>query len=78
MVPRCTIRMEKCSGGMKMVCTCDDEVAARDAEPVQDAGRQHVQLLLHLERHDDVPCNLLANCQCRNDQGRLLHHLHQR
>lgn len=27
MVPRCTIRLEKCSGGMKMVCSCDDEVA---------------------------------------------------
>ena len=27
MVPRCEIKMEKCSGGMKMVCSCDDEVA---------------------------------------------------
>jgi len=27
MVPRCTISMEKCAGGMKMVCTCDDEIA---------------------------------------------------
>ena len=27
MVPRCTIKMEKCEGGMKIVCTCDDPVA---------------------------------------------------
>jgi hypothetical protein len=27
MVPRCTIKMEKCTGGMKITCTCDDEVA---------------------------------------------------
>lgn len=28
MVPRCTIVMEKCSGGMKMTCTSDDKMAA--------------------------------------------------
>ena len=27
MVPRCTIKMEKCSGGMKMTCICDDPMA---------------------------------------------------
>jgi hypothetical protein len=24
MVPRCTMKVEKCAGGMKMTCTCDD------------------------------------------------------
>jgi len=28
MVPRCTMKMEKCKGGMKMTCTCEDQVAA--------------------------------------------------
>jgi hypothetical protein len=28
MVPRCTMKMEKVQGGMKMTCTCDDKVAA--------------------------------------------------
>jgi hypothetical protein len=28
MVPRCKIKMEKCTGGMRMVCTCDDATAA--------------------------------------------------
>ena len=27
MVPRCTIKMEKCAGGMKMTCVCDDAAA---------------------------------------------------
>lgn len=27
MVPRCTMKMEKCQGGMKMTCSCDDKVA---------------------------------------------------
>ena len=26
MVPRCTIKMEKCPGGMKITCTCDDKM----------------------------------------------------
>lgn len=27
MVPRCTMTMEKCPGGMKITCTCDDAMA---------------------------------------------------
>lgn len=27
MVPRCTMKFEKCQGGMKMTCTCDDQMA---------------------------------------------------
>jgi hypothetical protein len=27
MVPRCTMRMEKCTGGMKITCSCDDPMA---------------------------------------------------
>ncbi len=28
MVPRCTMKFEKCQGGMKITCTCDDEMSA--------------------------------------------------
>ena len=28
MVPRCTIKMEKCKDGMKMMCVCPDEMSA--------------------------------------------------
>jgi len=27
MLPRCTMRVEKCDGGMKITCSCEDEVA---------------------------------------------------
>src|SRR5271165_4814483 len=27
MVPRCTVKMEKCQGGMKIACICDDPMA---------------------------------------------------
>ena len=27
MVPRCTMKMEKCTGGMKVTCKCDDPTA---------------------------------------------------
>jgi hypothetical protein len=27
MVPRCTFKMEKCAGGMKITCSCDDKAA---------------------------------------------------
>src|SRR5260370_21441506 len=27
MVPRCTMKFEKCTGGMKMTCVCDDKMA---------------------------------------------------
>lgn len=48
-----------------------------DAEPVHDAARRHVLLLLHDERHDGL---LLqpdhGHVQVRNDQRRLLLDLH--
>ena len=27
MVPRCTMKFEKCTGGMKITCSCDDKTA---------------------------------------------------
>lgn len=27
MVPRCTMKIEKCQGGMKIICSCDDQMA---------------------------------------------------
>jgi hypothetical protein len=27
MVPRCTMKVEKCTGGMKITCVCDDKMA---------------------------------------------------
>ncbi len=42
MVPRCTITMEKCAGGMKVTCTCDNAMSAGVLqEPLHDDGRRH-------------------------------------
>jgi hypothetical protein len=27
-IPRCTMKMEKCDGGMKMMCDCEDKMSA--------------------------------------------------
>ncbi len=29
MVPRCTMKVEKCTGGMKVTCSCEDEMACK-------------------------------------------------
>ena len=43
MVPRCKITMDKCTGGMKMTCKCDDKMSATMlTEPVLDDGRGHL------------------------------------
>jgi hypothetical protein len=28
MVPRCTLKLEKCQGGLKLTCSCDDKMAS--------------------------------------------------
>ena len=80
MVPRCTMKMEKCDGGMKITCTTRRQDGRRhDPEPLHDDGRRHVLLLHDDERHDGV---LLqphdGHVQVRDDRGRRVHHLHQR
>ena len=80
MVPRCTIKMEKCTGGMKMQCVCDDKVAAGMLQNLCALpGRHDVQLLLHDERHDAVLVQSdHGYVQVREHQGRRLHHLRER
>jgi hypothetical protein len=54
-------------------------VVRHAAESLQDAVRRAVQLLLHVQRHGMLQmliCQLPL--QMRNDERRLLHHLHQR
>ena len=47
------------------------------AEYLPHAGRWHVQLLLHDERHGHVPMQFRhVQLQVRDDQRRRLHHLH--
>ena len=80
MVPRCTFRFEKCQGGMKITCVCDDPMARSMMQNLCTmlAGGMCI-LLLHDERHDGL---LLqpddGHVQVRDDRQGLLHHLHHR
>ncbi len=80
MVPRCTIRMEKCAGGMKMVCTCDDEIACGAMQNLCKmlAGGM-CSCCCTWNGMMMCQCNLCcANCQCEMTKDGLLHYLHQR
>ena len=54
-MPRCNMmKFEKCSGGMKITCTCQDQMACsmmQNAEPGQYVNGRHGQLLHDDERH---------------------------
>jgi len=54
MVPRCAMRFEKCAGGMKIVCTCDDPMACSMMQNLCSMSRAHVLVLLHAQRHDGL------------------------
>ena len=78
MIPRCTLKMEKCEGGMKIHCVCDDEMSAAMLQKhVQDDGRQHDEPVLDDERHAHLPVQH-GDVQVRlqDDQGRRVHYLH--
>ena len=80
MVPRCTIKMEKCTGGMKITCTCDDKMACSMMQNLCTMLAGGMCSLLHDdERHDGL---LLqpddGHVQVRDDRQGLRHHLHQR
>ena len=53
MMPRCSIKMEKCAGGMKMTCTCDDKTAA-----------MMMQNLCNMMAGGMVSCCMMMNGMC--------------
>ena len=62
MIPRCTMKMEKCSGGMKMTCTCDDKAACT-----------MMQNLCSMMAGGMVSCSMMMNglsvCTCNLTMG---------
>jgi hypothetical protein len=62
MVPRCTIKFEKCQGGMKIVCTCDDPMAC-----------SMMQNLCTMLQGGMVSCSMMMNgmmvCCCNLTMG---------
>lgn len=62
MVPRCTMKMEKCTGGMKITCTCDDKAACT-----------MMQNLCTMMAGGMVSCSMMLNgvavCTCNLTMG---------
>ena len=62
MVPRCTMKFEKCQGGMKIVCTCDDKMAC-----------SMMQNLCSMQQGGMVSCYMMMNgmmvCCCNMTMG---------
>lgn len=53
MVPRCTFKMEKCTGGMKITCMCDDKMAC-----------SMVQNLCTMMAGGMYSCSMMMNGMC--------------
>jgi len=62
MVPRCTMKFEKCQGGMKLTCVCDDAM-----------GRSMMQNLCNMMQGGMCSCCLMLNgmmvCCCNLTMG---------
>ena len=77
-LPSCEIRFEKCEGGMKIFCCCDNDVAWQ-SQNVSACSRAAVQLLLYVEWFDRISVqSVLRTHQVRDDPRRLLYHVHLR
>jgi hypothetical protein len=62
MVPRCTIKVEKCTGGCKFVCSCDDKLAC---SMVQNLCSMLAGGLLSC----CTICNGMVTCTCHFTMG---------
>ena len=80
MVPRCTMKMEKCTGGMKITCMCDDPMAC--------SMMQNLCMMLQggmcscccmMNGMMVCCCNLtMGMCKCEMTKDGCVRHLHLR
>lgn len=66
MVPRCAMRMEKCAGGMRITCTCDDAAACAMMQNLcQAMAGGMVSVCCTLNGMTVCCCNLTCGlCKC--------------
>jgi hypothetical protein len=70
MVPRCSMKMEKCQGGMKLTCSCDDEVACTMLQNMCDslAGTM-CSCCCMMNGMMMCQCNLaMCKCECEHTE----------
>ena len=80
MVPRCKMTFEKCTGGMKMTCVCDDKVSAGMLQNLctMMAGGM-CSCCMMMNGMMVCCCNLtMGMCKCEPTDKGVTHHLHQR
>ena len=80
MVPRCTYKFEKCQGGMKVTCVCDDQMARSMLQNLCTALMGGMcSYTCTLNGMTVCCCNLtMGMCKCEVTDTRLLRDLHLR
>jgi len=64
MVPRCRMKMEKCAGGMKVTCVCEDEVAAATLQNLCKMAAGGMCSLCCMMNGTMICCCNMAMCKC--------------
>lgn len=71
MVPRCTMKFEKCAGGMKVTCLCEDELACKVMQNLCASLAGGLCTFCCTSNGICVCCcNMtMANCKCETIKG---------
>ena len=66
MVPRCTFKVERCQDGMKVSCTCEDQLACSTMQNLCSvlATCPNDYVLCGLHNLQGEPKRILVRCQC--------------
>ncbi|MBE2213027.1 MAG: hypothetical protein IAE82_04080 [Opitutaceae bacterium] len=66
MMPRCSMMMEKCAGGMMLTCTCDNTMSAGMMQNLcQMMGGGMISCVMMMNGMSMMTCNLaMGMCKC--------------
>ena len=67
-IPRCTMNMEKCDGGMKMICVCEDAMSANMLQNLcAMLSGSMVSCCMMMNGMMMMNCNMtMGMCRCEN------------
>lgn len=63
-VPKCKITLEKCAGGMKMICKCDDEVTCNMIQALCAQSAGCLCSVCCVQNGSCVCCCNMTMCKC--------------